>query len=344
MKISVDAMGGDYAPAAVIGGVKDALRLYPKISHIFLVGDKAAVEAECAKQGLQSDKLTIVHASEVIGMAEPGAKSIRRKKDSSIGVAIDLVKSGQADAFVSAGNTGAAVAGATLKLRLIPGVERAGIATALPNEYGVCNLLDAGANPEAKPSHLVGYALMGTAFARSVQGIENPRVGLMSNGEEDEKGTTFTKETFALLKQTPGINFVGNVEGRDLFQSEVHVVLCDGFVGNIILKSVEGCAKAISQWLKEELKANPIRMVGAAISKNAFAALKQRTSYEYHGGSPLLGVNGVVIIAHGSSSPLAIQNAIRVAYETAEQRINGTIEKAMAHVAATQTTTSATEE
>ena len=337
MKVALDAMGGDNAPAVNIGGAIDALRYYPKLQHLFLVADEGILKAECLKQGLNlSDRrVSIVHAPEVIGMAEPGAKTVRRKKLSSISIAMDMVKDGRADAFVSAGNTGAAVAAATLKLRTLPGVDRAGIASALPNEYGLCHILDAGANPEAKPEHLVAYAVMGTAFARNVLGVKNPKVGLMSNGEEDEKGTTFTKETFKRLKLTPGINFVGNVEGRDLFETELDVVLCDGFVGNIMLKTVEATAKAVSKWLKTEIKGNPIRLIGAVLANGAFKALKEKSSYETYGGSPLLGVNGVVIIAHGSSTALAVRNAIRVGVETVESRVNHRIEEALAKISVT---------
>lgn len=340
MKLALDAMGGDHAPAVNIGGAIDALRLYPKLEHLYLVGDQAALEAECRKQGLDlaDPRVSVVHAPEVIGMAEPGAKTVRRKKQSSISIAMDLVKDGTADAFVSAGNTGAAVAAATLKLRTLPGVDRAGIASALPNEYGLCNILDAGANPEAKPEHLVAYAVMGTAFARHVLGKKDPKVGLMSNGEEDEKGTTFTKETFALLKATPGIHFIGNVEGHDLFETELDVVVCDGFTGNVVLKSCEATAKAVSKWLKAEIKASPIRILGAMIAKGAFKALKEKSSYETYGGSPLLGVNGVVIIAHGGSSALAVRNAIRVGIETVEHRVNPHIESAIAEVNASRAT------
>ena len=336
MKVALDAMGGDHAPAINIGGAIDALRYYPRLEHLFLVGDEQVLRAECAKQGLnlKDPRVSIVHAPETIGMAEPGAKTVRRKKQSSINVAMEMVKDGRAQAFVSAGNTGAAVASATLKLRTLPGVDRAGIATAIPNEFGLCHILDAGANPEAKPEHLVAYAIMGTAFSRNVLGVRNPKVGLMSNGEEDEKGTTFTKETFKLLKQTPGIHFVGNVEGRDLFETELDVVLCDGFVGNIVLKSVEATAKAVSKWLKAEIKGNPLRLCGAVLANGAFKALKEKSSYETYGGSPLLGVNGVVIIAHGSSTALAVRNAIRVAMETVENRVNERIQQALASVSA----------
>lgn len=334
MKLALDAMGGDHAPGVNIGGALDALRLYPKLRHLYLVGDEAQLVAECTRQGfdLHDRRVSIVHAPEVISMSEPGAKTVRRKKLSSINVAMDLVRDGQADAFVSAGNTGAAVASATLKLRTLKGVDRAGIATAIPNEFGLCSILDAGANPEAKPEHLVAYAVMGTAFAKHVLGVRNPKVGLMSNGEEDEKGTTFTKETFKLLKQTPGIHFIGNVEGHDLFETELDVVLTDGFTGNVMLKTVESTAKAVSKWLKAEITASPLRMLGALIAKGAFTALKEKSSYETYGGSPLLGVNGVVIIAHGSSSALAVRNAIRVGIETVEHRVNPRIEEALAAV------------
>ncbi|MEY5020388.1 MAG: phosphate acyltransferase PlsX [Verrucomicrobiota bacterium] len=335
MKVALDAMGGDHAPAVNIGGAMDALRYYPKLQHLYLVGDESQLKIECAKQGLDlsSSRVSIVHADEAIGMSEPGAKSVRRKKQSSINIAMEMVREGRADAFVSAGNTGAAVASATLKLRTLPGVDRAGIATAIPNEHGLCHILDAGANPEAKPEHLVAYAVMGTAYARNVLGVKNPKVGLMSNGEEDEKGTTFTKETFKLLKETPGIEFIGNVEGRDLFETELDVVLCDGFVGNVMLKTVEATAKAVSKWLKAEIKGNPLRLCGAMLAKGAFKALKEKGSYETYGGSPLLGVNGVVIIAHGSSSALAIRNAVRVAMETVAVQVNSRIEEAMANLA-----------
>ncbi len=336
MKVALDAMGGDHAPAINIGGAIDALRCYPKLSHLYLVGIKEVLEAECRRQGLdlRDRRVSVIHAPEVIGMSEPGAKTVRRKKLSSISLAMDMVKDGRADAFVSAGNTGAAVAAATLKLRTLPGVDRAGIASALPNEYGLCHILDAGANPEAKPEHLVAYAIMGTAFARGVLGVRNPRIGLMSNGEEDEKGTAFTKETFKQLKATPGINFIGNVEGRDLFETELDVVLCDGFVGNIMLKSIEATAKAVSKWLKSEIKGNPLRIAGAVLANGAFKALKEKSSYETYGGSPLLGVNGVVIIAHGSSTALAVRNAIRVAVETGETGVNKCIQESLASLSA----------
>jgi glycerol-3-phosphate acyltransferase PlsX len=267
-------------------------------------------------------------------MHESAVRALRKKKKASVAVATDLVKNGEAEAVISAGNTGAAVAAATLKLRLLKGVERAGIASPIPNEHGICNILDAGANPEAKPGHLVGYAVMGAVYARHVLRVEQPTVGLMSNGEEDEKGTSFTKETFALLKELADsgkapFTWLGNVEGHDLFSTKLDVCLCDGFTGNVVLKSCEATAKAVSKWLREEFQRNPLRLAGAALAQGAFKAVKHRTNYESYGGSPLLGVNGVCIIAHGGSSALAIQNAIRVAAESVEHEVNPQIERVL---------------
>ncbi|MGB2265582.1 MAG: phosphate acyltransferase PlsX [Akkermansiaceae bacterium] len=331
MKIALDAMGGDHAPSVNIIGARDALKLYPDIETVFLVGNAELLKEQVTEHNLTDPRAVIVEAAEVVEMHESGAKALRAKKKSSISVATDMVKSGEADAVVSAGNTGASVAAATVKLRTLRGVERAGIASAIPNEHGICQLLDAGANPEAKPEHLITYAVMGAVYSHYVLGVELPKIGLMSNGEEDEKGTKFTKETFVLLKELQAsgkapFEFVGNVEGHDLFETDLNVVLCDGFTGNIILKSCEATAKAVSKWLKQELKSNPLRLLGAAIARGAFKAVKEKSSYEYVGGSPLLGVNGVCIIGHGGSSALAIQNAIRVARETVKLEVNPHIE------------------
>jgi len=338
MKIALDAMGGDRAPAVNLLGARDALRDFADISRLFLVGDRATLEAGLESHAIRDPRLTIVHAPEVIGMAEPGAKAVRRKKHSSISIGMDLVKAGEADAFVSAGNTGAVVSAATLKLRNLPGVDRAGIASPLPNEHGICNILDAGANPEAKPQHLVTYAVMGAAFARHVLGVARPAVGIMSIGEEDEKGTAFTKETFALLKALADsghapFEFLGNVEGHHLFDTRLDVVLCDGFTGNVVLKSCEATAKAVSKWLKHEIQGSPLRVLGALLARGAFRALKKKASYETYGGSLLLGVNGVVIIAHGSSSATAIRNALRVARESLNHHVNPHIVESLAAVA-----------
>ena len=255
MKIAIDAMGGDHAPTVNIVGARNALKRYADIETIFLVGNAEILRREVEEHQLTDPRAIIVDAPDVVEMHESGAKALRSKKKSSISVATDMVKSGAADAVVSAGNTGASVAAATVKLRTLRGVERAGIASAIPNEYGICQLLDAGANPEAKPDHLVIYAVMGAVYSHYVLGVKRPKIGIMSNGEEDEKGTKFTKETFTLIKELESsgkapFEFVGNVEGHDLFESDLNVVLCDGFTGNIILKSCEATAKAMSKWLK----------------------------------------------------------------------------------------------
>ena len=321
MKISVDAMGGDFAPENVIGGVKMALAEYSGIERLLLTGDETRVKAELDRQGVPTRKIEIVHTTEIVEMCESPAKAVRRKKDSSISRAVDLVKEGLADAIVSAGNTGAAVTAATLKLRTLPGVERAGIASPIPNEYGTCNIVDAGANIGAKAVHLLQYGIMGAVYAKHVLGSKNPTVGLMSVGTEEAKGTDFTREVFALLKAS-NLNFIGNVEGHDLFETKLDVVVCDGFVGNVVLKSCEATAKAMFKWLKDEIVASPIRKMGAMLAKSAFKAVKARGSYESYGGSPLLGTNGICIIAHGSSSALAMKNAIRVAAEAVDHRVN----------------------
>jgi len=334
MNIALDAMGGDHAPGVNLEGARDLLAINSEITSIILTGPIEELKKAAQACGLTDPRAQFVDATEVVGMEESGAKALRRKKNSSIAVAADLVKQGRAQALVSAGNTGAAVAAATVKLRLLKGVARAGIASPIPNEFGVCNLLDAGANPEAKPAHLVTYAIMGSVYAREVLKVSDPHVGIMSNGEEEEKGTTFTKETMILLKHLVDsghapFTFLGNVEGHDLFQSKLDVCLCDGFTGNIVLKSCEATAKAMSKWMKEEFKKNPLRIAGALMGRGAFQAVKDRTNYESYGGSPLLGVNGVVIIAHGGSSALAIKNALRMAAEALKHEVNPKIEEAL---------------
>jgi phosphate acyltransferase len=232
-----------------------------------------------------------------------------------------LVRDGQADAAVSPGHTGAMVAAATIKLRTLPGVGRPGIATVMPTESNRFVLIDAGANIDATPRHLAEYGVMGSVYSSHVLKIQNPRVGLLSVGTEEAKGNDLTKQAFKLLGQAP-VNFVGNVEGHDLYERPVDVVVCDGFVGNVVLKTSESLANAIFSWLKRELKASPLRLAGALLAKGAFQAIKDRTNYETIGGSLLLGVNGIVVIGHGSSSVLAIVNAIRAAVQAVAFRVN----------------------
>ena len=314
-------MGGDFGPPALVAGSVMALREIPRIEKLYLVGDTPQIEAELKKQGCNDGRVEITHSTQVVEMSDKPVESVRRKKDSSISRAVDLVKNGSADAVVSAGHTGAAVAATTIKLRTLPGVERPGIASVIPTESNLFVLIDAGANVDAKPMHLLQYGIMGSVYSRHVLGYENPCVGLMSIGEEDVKGTDFTKEVFKMLKESQ-LNFRGNIEGHDLFAHPVEVVVCDGFVGNVILKTCESVGDAVFKWLKHELMKNKLRMAGAYLAQGAFRTIKKKVNYETYGGSPLLGVNGICIIAHGASSPLAIKNALRVAAESIEHEVN----------------------
>ena len=321
MKIALDAMGGDFGPPNLVAGAALALREYPHISKLFLVGDTAQIEAELRKLGCNDSRIEIVHSTQVVDMSDRAWSAVRRKKDSSVSRAVDLVKHGQANAIVSAGHTGAAVAASMIKLRTLPGIYRPGIAAVLPTETNVFVLMDAGANIDARPEHLLQYAFMGSVYSSHVLGYKNPTVGLISLGEEDVKGNEMTKEVFKMLKKS-SLNFVGNIEGRHLFEDPVEVVVCDGFVGNVILKTCESISVAIFQWLKHELSRTPMRKLGAFLAQESFRTIKDKTNYEEYGGSPLLGVNGICIIAHGSSTPLAIKNALRVAAESIEQQVN----------------------
>ena len=321
MKIALDAMGGDFGPPHLVGGAVLALREYPQIDRLFLVGDTPQIEAELKKQNCNDRRIEIVHSTQVVEMSDGAVQSVRRKKDSSVSRAVDLVKKGEAAAIVSAGHTGAAVAATAIKLRMLPGVERPGIASLVPTETNVFVLIDAGANSDARPEHLLQYAIMGSVYSRHVLGYKNPAIGLMSIGGEDVKGTDLTKEVFKMLRNS-ALNFRGNVEGHDLFEEPVEVVVCDGFVGNVILKTCESVGDAIFKWLKHELTKNKLRMAGAYLAQSAFRAIRKKVNYEEYGGSPLLGVNGICIIAHGASTPLAVKNALRVATESIEQQVN----------------------
>src|SRR6201993_344240 len=321
MKIALDAMGGDFGPPNLVAGAVMALRDYKQISTLYLVGDSAKIEDELRKHQRNDSRINIVHTTQVVEMNDRAWTAVRRKKDSSISRAVDLVKHGDADAIVSAGHTGAAVAASMIKLRTLPGIDRPGIAAILPTETNVFVLVDAGANIDARPEHLLQYAIMGSVYSRHVLHYQRPTVGLISLGEEDVKGTELTKEVFQMIKRT-SLNFVGNIEGRHLFEEPVEVVVCDGFVGNVILKTSESIAVAIFKWLKDELTRSKIHMVGAYLARKAFRVIKDKTNYEEYGGMPLLGVNGICIIAHGASTPLAIKNALRVAAESIEQQVN----------------------
>jgi len=325
--IAVDVMGGDFAPGAVIEGVQQALSTLPGVGRMLLVGDEPTVGAELARVGLSPDdpRIEIVHAPDVVTMGEPATVALRTKRYSSITVAVSLVRENKADAVVSAGHTGAAVAASVVKLRTLPGVERPGIATVIPWPEGAFVLLDAGANVDAKPLHLVQYALMGEVYARKILHFDRPRIGLLSVGAEDAKGNDLTKQVFKQLEDLEEVNFIGNIEGHDLFEGVVDVAVCDGFVGNVVLKTCEGLAKAFRAYLKDLLRRNAVRTFGAILCRGAFQEFKELSDSAQYGGAPLLGVNGVCIIGHGASSPFAIRNAIRVAGECVDLGVNNEI-------------------
>lgn len=329
MRIAVDAMGGDFAPREVVRGTVEAAAQLPSVSQLYLVGDTKAIESELAACGGTHPKIEIRHASQVVGMGETPALAVRRKRDSSISRSIDLVKAGDADAFVSAGNTGAVVVAATLKLRTIPGVDRPSIAAVLPTAARPLVLVDAGANPDCTPELLLQFAAMGSVYARVMLGSPEPVVGLLSIGGEDVKGNEVTREAFRLLSDSC-LNFRGNVEGHDLLKGETDVAVCDGFVGNIVLKTSESTAVAMGHWLRQEFRRTAVRMLGAALLSGALRAMKRKADPSTYGGAPLLGIRGFCIISHGSSKARAIFHAIRAAGESVHHHLNEAIEQQLA--------------
>lgn len=318
-------MGGDHGCGVVVEGVRQALAKDRTITTLFLVGDQKLIATSIRETGLKDDRIQIVHASEVLTMQDKPIDGLRKKKDCSINRSVELVKTGQAEALISPGNTGGVVAAATIKLRPLAGVERPGIAAIIPAPENSFVLLDAGANVECRPMHLAQYAIMGSIYSREILGYKNPRVGLLSVGTEEVKGNDLTLEAFKLCKQIEGINFIGNVEGHDLFENGVDVVICDGFVGNIVLKTCESLAMGIFGWLKREFTMNPKRMLGALLVRGALRTIKRRVDPDGHGGAPLLGLNGNVMITHGSAREHAIMNAVRVTSETLVNHVNDTI-------------------
>ncbi|MBP7828095.1 MAG: phosphate acyltransferase PlsX [Verrucomicrobia bacterium] len=320
MRIAVDVMGGDHGCEVVIAGVKQAIQSETGLTRVLLVGRQADIEATCQRAGLADARVEIVHASEVLGMEDKPLESIRKKKDSSLVRAIELVRSGQADAVISPGNTGALVAG-SMKLGRLPGVERPALACRMPSRTGDFVLLDAGANAVAEPLHLAQFAVMGNLYAREILHHPQPRVGILSNGSEQTKGDELTREAARLCTRL-NLNFIGYVEGFDLFDDSVDVVVTDGFTGNVVLKTAESLGNTIGHILKRELRANPLRKLGGLLARGAFRGLRQRLDPEVYGGAVLLGLEGVVIKAHGSSRERAIANAIRVAAEEIRHNLN----------------------
>ncbi len=329
-------MGSDRAPKPEVEGAILAVRNYDL--EVKLVGREDQIRAELGQHpSAKWLPIEVVAAADVIGMHEKAAQAVRTKKDSSLHVGLRLVRDGRASGFVSAGNTGAAMATAKMVLGSLPGVDRPGLAAVFPTAQGTTAiLLDVGANVDCKPQNLEQFAIMGDIYFRSIlDSHKSPRVGLLSIGEEESKGNELTREAFQLVKRLP-LNFVGNVEGRDLYNGNVDVIVCDGFVGNVALKVSEGMVETVRYLLKESLRATITRQVGFLLSRRAFDDFKKRLDYSEYGGAPLLGVKGVVIVSHGSSNWKAIMNAIRVAAEFARRKINAKIEQEIANTRAKQ--------
>ena len=333
--IVVDGMGSDRAPEPEVRGAILACRHYDVRVH--LVGPEEILRPALDRAlraprwpGEAKPNICIVHSSEWISMDDKAAQAVRAKRDSSMRVGLRMVREGSAHGFFTAGNTGAAMATAKMVLGMLAGVHRPGLATIIPTVTGSPSLLlDVGANVDCDPDNLVQFAVMGNMYARNVLRIGHPRVGLLSIGEEESKGNQLTRDTFPLLRALSAIDFIGNVEGRDLFNGRLDVAVCDGFIGNIALKTSEGVAKLVSTLLREALKSTVTSQVGALLSRRAFNDFKKRLDYSEYGGAPLLGVRGVCIVGHGSSNERAIMNGIRVAAEFAQAEVNSSIEAAL---------------
>ena len=329
-RIAVDAMGTDAAPLPEVEGAILAAR--ERRAEVLLVGPQDVLRRELSGRDGRGLPIHVVHASEAVTMEDAAAKAFRRKRDSSIRVAARLVRDGEADGLISAGNTGAVMTTAKIVLGALEGVDRPALAAVFPTSEGTAAvLLDVGANVDCKPQHLEQFAVMGEIYYRVIFGMDRPRVGLLSIGREDHKGNDLTREALGRLKQLP-LNFIGNVEGRDLYNGRVEVIVCDGFIGNVALKISEGLVEAISSLLKESLSSTLSSKVGYVLSRKAFRHFKKRVDYSEYGGAPLLGVRGVCLISHGGSNANAIKNAIRVAAEFAEGRVNEKIERELAEV------------
>lgn len=317
MRIAVDAMGGDLGPRPCVEGAVAACQRF-NIEVVLVGKERHLTRLLSAKQNIDN-RVTIVNADDVVRMSDSPRESLR-KKNSSLAIAVDLVKQGEADAVVSPANTGAFLAHAQMSWRTLPGIKKPAIATLLPTAHDRVVIIDSGAVVDAKPHQLVNFAIMGNTYAREVLGRVNPRVGLLSIGEEESKGNEVSVAANQLLRRT-GLNFLGNAEGRDIFTGDFDVIVCDGFVGNIVLKGAEGLAKALTEIMKREAKKSLPTMIGAALFVPVIKAVKRRTDYDESGGAPLLGVNGVAIICHGSSNGKAIMNGLRVAAESISRNL-----------------------
>lgn len=320
MKIALDAMGGDFAPQEVVLGAIDYVRNHK--AHVVLVGREDVIRRELEKHSFSSPRLEIHHATEVIGMEESPSRASKEKKDSSIVVATRLVAEGKANAVVSAGNSGAVMTSALRFLGRIEGIYRPAICTIIPTIKGQCLVTDVGANADCKPEYLMQFAVMTKIISQNIFGIKNPKVGLLSIGEEKEKGNHLTKHAHKLMEASKTFNFIGNVEGRDIAAGVADVVVCDGFVGNVVLKTTEGTADAIRRMIKAEVKKRPLAVLGYMLMRPALKAFARKVDYAEYGGAPLLGVNGICIISHGKSSAKAVKNALLAAEKYISHRVN----------------------
>jgi glycerol-3-phosphate acyltransferase PlsX len=324
LNIVVDAMGGDHAPAAVVQGVVEAVSEFD--AHIVLVGLQDQMEKELRKYSYPADKVSLIHAPEVIGMHEPATIGVRKKRHSSITQGLRKLKEPGYDAFISAGNTGAVVASATVHLGMLPGVERPGIGLVIPQLDGFAFMIDVGANTDPKPKHLLQSSLMAVVYTREILGVANPRVGLLNIGEEETKGTDFMKETHKMMSERLG-SFVGNIEANGIFSGSCDCIICDGFAGNIVIKVSEHLMESATTLIRREIRKSPLAMLGAFLMRSKMHSIKKYADYSEYGGAPLLGVNGLVMICHGRSNPKAIKNAIRAAAREVEHNIMATMIK-----------------
>jgi len=318
LKVVVDAMGGDYAPQSIIAGAVEAISEFDV--NIVLIGIEEQIKQELKKLQFAQERIEVIHAPTVIGMHEPAIVSIRKKKDSSISAGIDLIKDNGYDAFISAGNTGAVVAASTINLGMLSGVERPAIGLAIPTLKGFSFLIDVGANTEPKPQHLYQSALMAQVYVKEVLGVSNPTVGLLNIGEEATKGSGFIKEAHKLIEERVS-GFTGNLDASGVFKGEYDCIICDGVMGNIVIKISAGLMESASALMQREIRKSPLAMLGAGIMKSRLDHIKKLADYSEYGGAPLLGVNGIVMISHGRSSPKAIKNAIKATIEEIEHNI-----------------------
>ncbi len=321
VRVAVDAMGGDDAPFVTVKGAVDAVSESDSLK-VFLVGQKAAVEAELAKYNYNKDRIEVVDATEIIEMAEPPVMAIRKKKDSSIVKAMYMVNHGEADAYVSAGSTGATLVGGQVIVGRLKGVDRAPLAPLIPTEKGSSLLIDCGANVDARPNHLVQFAKMGTVYMENIMGVKNPTVAIVNIGAEEEKGNALVKETFPLLKNCPDINFIGSIEARDIPSGFADIIVCEAFTGNVILKMYEGVAKSMMHIIKKGLMSNLKTKIGALLIKNDLKKSLADYSMDKYGGAPMLGLKGLVVKTHGSASDIEVKNSILQCVTFTEQKIS----------------------